>query len=172
MNSSSPITERLVTPSGVTVEYDLWGEIKKDAVLLLHGGGQTRHSWNATAQKITHSGGCAITMDLRGHGNSDWSNKGDYELSDFSEDVSFLIDGLGIFPSLVGASLGGLVGIYLEGRYRPGSISALVLVDIVPNINVPGGERVIDFMLVHTKTGFASLAEVSDILSKYNPHRE
>ena len=111
MNSSSPITERLVTPSGVTVEYDLWGEIKKDAVLLLHGGGQTRHSWNATAQKITHSGGCAIAMDLRGHGNSDWSNKGDYELSDFSEDVSFLIDGLGICPSLVGASLGGLVGI-------------------------------------------------------------
>ena len=172
MNSSSPITERLVTPSGVTVEYDLWGEIKKDPILLLHGGGQTRHSWNATAEKITHSGGCAITMDLRGHGNSDWSNKGDYELSDFSEDVSFLIDGLGICPSLVGASLGGLVGIYLEGRYKPGSISALVLVDIVPNINVAGAERVKDFMLEHSKTGFSSLSEVSDILSKYNPHRE
>ena len=81
MNSSSHITERLVTPSGVTVEYDLWGEIKKDAILLLHGGGQTRHSWNATAEKITHSGGCAITMDLRGHGNSDWSNKGEVKKS-------------------------------------------------------------------------------------------
>ena len=111
-------------------------------------------------------------MDLRGHGNSDWSNKGDYELSDFSEDVSFLIDGLGICPSLVGASLGGLVGIYLEGRYKPGSISALVLVDIVPNINVVGAERVKDFMLEHSKSGFSSLSEVSDILSNYNPHRE
>ena len=172
MNPSSPITERLVTPSGVTVEYDLWGEIKKDEILLLHGGGQTRHSWNATAEKITQVDGCAITMDLRGHGDSDWSHGGDYELSDFSEDVAFLIDTLEIQPSLVGASLGGLVGIYLEGRYSPGSISALVLVDIVPNINVLGAEKIKDFMLEHSKTGFTSLSEVADILSEYNPHRE
>ena len=111
-------------------------------------------------------------MDLRGHGDSDWSHGGDYELRDFSEDVAFLIETLEIQPSLVGASLGGLVGIYLEGRYRPGSISALVLVDIVPNINVLGAEKIKDFMLEHSKTGFTSLSEVSDILSEYNPHRE
>ncbi|MEC7531796.1 MAG: alpha/beta hydrolase, partial [Actinomycetota bacterium] len=172
MIPSKPVTERLTTPSGITVEFDLWGKIKGDAILLLHGGGQTRHSWNATAEKITQVDGCAITMDLRGHGDSDWSHGGDYELSDFSEDVAFLIDTLEIQPSLVGASLGGLVGIYLEGRYRPGSISALVLVDIVPNINVPGAEKIKDFMLEHSKTGFTSLSEVSDILSEYNPHRE
>lgn len=172
MIPSKPVTERLTTPSGITVEYDLWGKIKRDAILLLHGGGQTRHSWNATAEKITQVNGCAITMDLRGHGDSDWSHGGDYELSDFSEDVAFLIDTLEIQPSLVGASLGGLVGIYLEGRYSPGSISALVLVDIVPNINVLGAEKIKDFMLEHSKTGFTSLSEVSDILSEYNPHRE
>ena len=172
MIPSKPVTERLTTPSGITVEFDLWGKIKRDAILLLHGGGQTRHSWNATAEKITQVDGCAITMDLRGHGDSDWSHGGDYELSDFSEDVAFLIDTLEIQPSLVGASLGGLVGIYLEGRYRPGSISALVLVDIVPNINVLGAEKIKDFMLEHSKTGFTSLSEVSDILSEYNPHRE
>ena len=74
-------------------------------------------------------------MDLRGHGDSDWSHGGDYELRDFSEDVAFLIETLEIQPSLVGASLGRLVGIYLEEIFT-GSISALVLVDIVPNINV------------------------------------
>ena len=172
MIPSTPVTERLTTPSGITLEFDLWGKIKRDAILLLHGGGQTRHSWNATAEKITQVDGCAITMDLRGHGDSDWSHGGDYELSDFSEDVAFLIDTLEIQPSLVGASLGGLVGIYLEGRYSPGSISALVLVDIVPNINVLGAEKIKDFMLEHSKTGFTSLSEVSDILSEYNPHRE
>ena len=172
MIPSTPVTERLTTPSGITVEFDLWGKIKRDAILLLHGGGQTRHSWNATAEKITQVDGCAITMDLRGHGDSDWSHGGDYELSDFSEDVAFLIDTLEIQPSLVGASLGGLVGIYLEGRYSPGSISALVLVDIVPNINVLGAEKIKDFMLEHSKTGFSSLSEVSDILFEYNPHRE
>ena len=172
MNFPKPVTKRLKTPSGITVEYDLWGELEKNAILLLHGGGQTRHSWKATAEKITQTGRCAITMDLRGHGNTDWSQSGDYTLNDFSSDVAFLIGELQINPVLVGASLGGLVGIYLEGKYEPDSISGLVLVDIVPNMNIAGAERVKDFMLEHSKTGFASLSEVSEILSKYNPHRE
>jgi len=172
MNLSKSITERLTTPSGVSIEFDLWGEVKKDAILLLHGGGQTRHSWNTTADRIIQTGGCAITLDLRGHGDSDWSDHGEYKLSDFSADVAYLIEELEIQPALVGASLGGLVGIYLEGKYRPGSISALVLVDIVPNMNVAGADRVKDFMLEHSKTGFTSLLEVSELLSKYNPYRE
>tara|TARA_Y100000768_G_scaffold169813_1_gene127136 strand:+ start:774 stop:1628 length:855 start_codon:yes stop_codon:yes gene_type:complete len=172
MNSSKPVTERLATPSGIAVELDIWGELETNAILLLHGGGQTRHSWDATADKLTQTGRCAITMDLRGHGDSDWSHSGDYSLSDFSSDVSYLIDELKINPALVGASLGGLVGIYLEGKYKPNSISGLVLVDIVPNMNVSGADRVKNFMLEHSKTGFTSLSEVSEILSKYNPHRE
>ncbi len=172
MNSSEPVTEHLTTPSGITVEFDLWGELERNAILLLHGGGQTRHSWNATAEKLTQTGRCAITMDLRGHGGSDWSSDGDYKLKDFSSDVAYLIEQLKINPALVGASLGGLVGIYLEGSYKPSSISALVLVDIVPNINVAGADRVKSFMLENSKTGFSSLSEVSEILSKYNPHRK
>jgi len=172
MNSSEPVTEHLTTPSGITVEFDLWGELERNAILLLHGGGQTRHSWNATAEKLTQTGRCAITMDLRGHGGSDWSSDGDYKLKDFSSDVAYLIEQLKINPALVGASLGGLVGIYLEGSYKPRSISALVLVDIVPNINVAGADRVKSFMLENSKTGFSSLLEVSEILSKYNPHRK
>ncbi|MBC95575.1 alpha/beta hydrolase [bacterium] len=172
MNSSEPVTEHLTTPSGITVEFDLWGELERNAILLLHGGGQTRHSWNATAEKLTRTGRCAITMDLRGHGGSDWSSDGDYKLKDFSSDVAYLIEQLKINPALVGASLGGLVGIYLEGSYKPSSISALVLVDIVPNINVAGADRVKSFMLENSKTGFSSLSEVSEILSKYNPHRK
>ncbi len=172
MNVPKLVTKRLTTPSGITVEYDLWGELDKNAILLLHGGGQTRHSWKTTAEKITRTGRCAITMDLRGHGNTDWSQSGDYTLNDFSSDVAYLIGELQIKPVLVGASLGGLVGIYLEGKYERDSISGLVLVDIVPNMNIAGAERVKDFMLEHSKTGFSSLSEVSEILSKYNPHRE
>ena len=165
MNVPKPVTKRLSTPSGITVEYDLWGELEKNAILLLHGGGQTRHSWKATAEKITQTGRCAITMDLRGHGNTDWSQSGDYTLKDFSSDVAFLIGELQINPVLVGASLGGLVGIYLEGKYEPDSISGLVLVDIVPNMNIAGAERVKDFMLEHSKTGFASLSEVQSLFN-------
>ena len=114
----------------------------------------------------------AITLDLRGHGRSDWSKNSEYELSQFSEDIAFVLEEIGICPVLVGASLGGLVGMYLEGRMRPGSISALVLVDVVPNMNVNGAERVKDFMLKHSEVGFASLSEVAEVLAEYNPYRK
>lgn len=36
--------------------------------LLLHGGGQTRHSWHNTAARLAAHGWTAITLDARGHG--------------------------------------------------------------------------------------------------------
>ena len=172
MNEFMPVTERFTTSSGIKIEADLWGPISDRSVLLLHGGGQTRHSWDSTARRLADIGVFAITLDLRGHGRSDWSKNSEYELSQFSEDISFVLEEIGICPVLVGASLGGLVGMYLEGRMRPGSISALVLVDVVPNMNVNGAERVKDFMLKHSEVGFASLSEVAEVLAEYNPYRK
>lgn len=172
MNEFMPATERFTTSSGIKIEADLWGPISDRSVLLLHGGGQTRHSWDSTARRLADIGVFAITLDLRGHGRSDWSKNSEYELSQFSEDIAFVLEEIGICPVLVGASLGGLVGMYLEGRMRPGSISALVLVDVVPNMNVNGAERVKDFMLKHSEVGFASLSEVAEVLAEYNPYRK
>ena len=172
MNEFMPVTERFTTSSGIKIEADLWGPISDRSVLLLHGGGQTRHSWDSTARRLADIGVFAITLDLRGHGRSDWSKNSEYELSQFSEDIAFVLEEIGICPVLVGASLGGLVGMYLEGRMRPGSISALVLVDVVPNMNVNGAERVKDFMLKHSEVGFASLSEVAEVLAEYNPYRK
>ena len=172
MNEFMPVTERFTTSSGIKIEADLWGPISDRSVLLLHGGGQTRHSWDSTARRLADIGVFAITLDLRGHGRSDWSKNSEYELSQFSEDIAFVLEEIGICPVLVGASLGGLVGIQLEGRMRPGSISALVLVDVVPNMNVNGAERVKDFMLKHSEVGFASLSEVAEVLAEYNPYRK
>ena len=73
---------------------------------------------------------------------------------------------------LVGASLGGLTGMYLEGLLRPKSIRSLVLVDIVPRMNRTGAERVKSFMLEHLQTGFATLEEAAEAIAAYNPERE
>ena len=172
MNKFTPVTERFTTTSGVNIEVDFWGPISDRSVLLLHGGGQTRHSWDATAKRLADVGVFAVTLDLRGHGRSDWSEKNEYQLSQFSEDIAFVLEEIDICPALVGASLGGLVGMYLEGRTRPGSISAFVLVDIVPNMNINGAEKVKDFMLKHSEAGFASLSEVAEVLEEYNPYRK
>ena len=38
MNFPKPVTKRLTTPSGITVEYDLWGELEKERNLAFAWG--------------------------------------------------------------------------------------------------------------------------------------
>jgi pimeloyl-ACP methyl ester carboxylesterase len=111
-------------------------------------------------------------VDLRGHGDSDWAQDGDYRLEAFSGDVFALATALPRPPVLVGASLGGLSSLGAIGE-NPGVAvaTALVLVDVAPRIEVAGRERIGQFMLEHAESGFESLEEVADAVQRYNPHR-
>tara|TARA_B100000953_G_scaffold290760_1_gene276296 strand:- start:1014 stop:1874 length:861 start_codon:yes stop_codon:yes gene_type:complete len=172
MESFTCITKHFETRGGIQIEADFWGEPNENTVVLLHGGGQTRHSWGSTASVVASKGWCAISIDLRGHGRSGWASHGEYGLNDFAEDIDCVIQKIGVSPVLVGASLGGLTGMYLEGHLRPNSIRSLILVDIVPRMNLKGAERVKSFMSEHLHTGFSSLEEAAEAISAYNPQRE
>src|SRR3954465_3424590 len=92
---------------GITIVGSGRGDPEAPTVLLLHGGGQTRYSWGGTAAALAGRGWCAITLDARGHGESDWHDAGDYSLTAFALDVREVIRLLSVTPFLVGASLGG-----------------------------------------------------------------
>ena len=83
--------------SGLTIVVDHWGEPcgGADPVMFLHGGGQTRHSWGSTARILAEGGRHALTVDLRGHGESDWAPDGSYELTDYAADIAELLEFLG-----------------------------------------------------------------------------
>lgn len=99
----------------------------------------------------------AVTVDFRGHGESDWSSDGDYRVVTFAEDVREILLQLPPKPVLVGASLGGFTSMLLVGELSPGIASAVVLVDIVPSMNPSGAARIHDFMADRMVEGFASL---------------
>ena len=63
---------------GIGIAADVWGEPGDPLVLLQHGGGQTRHAWKGTGEKLAASGFRAYALDARGHGDSEWSLDGDY----------------------------------------------------------------------------------------------
>ena len=42
----------------------------RGVVLLLHGGGQTRHSWGEAGPTLAADGWTAVAIDFRGHGRS------------------------------------------------------------------------------------------------------
>ena len=62
----------------ITVAADRRGDPEAPPVVFLHGGGQTRHSWGGTATAVAERGWCAWTVDLRGHGETDWAPAADY----------------------------------------------------------------------------------------------
>ncbi|ORV69424.1 peroxidase [Mycolicibacter hiberniae] len=150
---------------------DRHGDPDARAVVFLHGGGQTRRSWGRAAAAVAARGWQAVTVDLRGHGESDWANQGDYRLVSFATDVHEVLRTLPPDPVLVGASLGGCTAMLLAGELAPGAASAVVLVDIVPNMDASGAQRVQAFMAENMESGFHSLDEVADAIAAYNPHR-
>jgi peroxiredoxin len=150
---------------------DRRGDPRHPPVVFLHGGGQTRHSWGATADGVAARGWQALTLDARGHGDSAWSDIGDYRLESFAEDVRLVLAQLHEPPVLVGASLGGLTSMLLTGELAPGVARGVVLVDIVPDMEAAGAQRIGAFMVDRAHSGFSSLEEVADAIADYNPHR-
>ncbi len=158
-------------PGGVRIVADRSGDPRACAVVFLHGGGQTRRSWTRAAAAVAQRGWQAVTVDLRGHGESDWSNDGDYRVVSFAGDIQEVLRDLPPQPVLVGASLGGLTTMLLAGELSPGIASAVVLVDIVPDMDPSGASRIHAFMADRMESGFDSLDEVADAIAEYNPHR-
>ncbi len=157
---------------GNRLAADAAGDPADPPVVLLHGGGQTRHSWGTTLGKLADRGWRAYAVDLRGHGESEWAADGDYSLDAFAGDVLAIGSELGATPALVGASLGGLASLAAIGENGNEAVArALVLVDVAPRIEEQGRLRIGAFMLEHMFDGFGSLDEVADAIQAYNPHR-
>ena len=149
---------------------DEWTPLEsRGSIVLLHGGGQTRHSWRATGEKLAATGWRAVSFDLRGHGDSSWSPDGDYSMDAHISDVTTICARYPD-PILVGASLGGLISLLAVGEGHA-TAQGLVLVDVAPRIEVEGTRRIGEFMREHADTGFGTLEEVADAIAAYNPHR-
>ena len=155
---------------GVRLAGDVGGDSSAPAILLLHGGGQTRHSWRKAMRNLVERGYYVVNLDARGHGDSEWATDGDYTLSTLAQDVLCVLDTFSSSPALVGASMGGATALYLVGTRDEPVAAALVLVDIVPQIN-PGGAAKIRAFMNANPDGFATLDEAAQAVGAYNPHR-
>lgn len=154
---------------GVTLAAEVGGDRAAIPVILMHGGGQTHHSWGTAARDLVEGGFHVISLDLRGHGESDWSPQGDYSIDAFAADLAAVASTLSSPPALVGASLGGATSLIAVGEGKLAA-RALVLVDVVPKLEREGAERIGEFMGANPH-GFANLDEVADAVSRYISHR-
>lgn len=168
--SPAPARVTFDVARGVRLVGDAHGSPSAPPVVLLHGGGQTRHAWGGTAAALAAAGWHAIALDLRGHGDSDWAPDGDYRLESYAADLRAVAATFDRKPAVVGASLGGLAAIIAEGEVAEPVAAAVVLVDIAPRTQEKGVTRIITFMTANPD-GFASLQEAADAVAAYQPQR-
>jgi len=165
-----PVPLRLEATDGVQLAADAYGDEAAPVVLLMHGGGQTRHSWGGTARALAERGYRAIAIDARGHGDSDWAQDRRYKIDTFARDLETVAARFDKPPAVVGASLGGNSAMLAKGEFRA-ELGAIVLVDIGPKVEHDGVARIYEFMKARPE-GYASLDEVADAVAAYQPHRE
>lgn len=146
-----------------------WGAPDKPTVLFLHGGGLTAHTWDVTCLLLRRDYHC-LALDLRGHGDSEWSPVMDYGIEAHRGDVEALVEHLRLDGFvLVGMSLGGLTALAYAGR-NAARLSALVIVDSGPEARQEGARRIAEFVAAPAE--FETLDEVIERALSFNPRRD
>ena len=166
------MTEIFKNSEGDSIVASIFGNEDNPLVIFLHGGGQTRFAWRQAAENISNKGFYVITYDLRGHGDSFWSKKGNYKINDHKKDLISIIKNFNKPANLVGASLGGMTCLSLAGDKEFSDLcKALIMVDIGIYPNQEGSDKIVEFMS-SAKNGFASLEEAANYISEFLPHRK
>jgi len=162
--------EKDLTLVGDEWNRDAASAAQHPTILMLHGGGQNRHSWKNTGQVLADQGFHVIALDARGHGDSDRAPNGEYTVDALTRDVLHVLDQIGRPVVLIGASMGGLTSILVAKLAGPEKVTQLVLVDVVPRVEQKGASRIHDFMVSHVH-GFENLEQAADAIAAYLPHR-
>ena len=169
MKSAAELEQISLRGSHLNLAADAAGPADAPTLLFLHGSGQTRQSWSSALAAAIQRGYRAISVDLRGHGDSEWSPDGEYSLDKFAADIRSVLEQLDDEPIVIGASLGGLIGMMIAAAPPP-RLRALVLVDITARVEMSGANEVVAFM-DSAPNGFASLEEAAAAVAAYLPHR-
>jgi pimeloyl-ACP methyl ester carboxylesterase len=111
--------------NGVSINYEVSGQ--GPALVLLHGWTENHNFWKFQIPAFTKDY-MVVTIDLRGHGESDKPKKG-YSIQTFADDVYRVLIGLKIKRAIiVGHSMGGMTALVFCLTY-PDNVQALILVN-------------------------------------------
>lgn len=155
---------------GRLIAADVAGPADGQPLILLHGGGQTRGSWQDTTSVLGGLGYRVYSLDARGHGESEYDPEGDYTIGAFADDLRAVIKQVGGRPFLIGASLGGIISLVVAGEDGPDAAAGVVLVDVAVSTDPYGVKRIQDFMKANPD-GFASLDEAADAVAGFATDR-
>ncbi|XXA08617.1 alpha/beta fold hydrolase [Paraburkholderia sp. A3BS-1L] len=110
--------------------------------MLLHGAGQTRHSWRHMAHLLGEAGFHVISFDARGHGCSDWPTDCNYSQGAMVRDLERIAHSLGVTrPILIGAATGAATSLLAVGENFVDA-RGLILINFAPQTEPVGVARI------------------------------
>jgi esterase len=155
--------------NGMRLHYLDWGGPGHRPILFLHGGGLTAHTWDLVCLALRPRFHC-YALDLRGHGNSEWSPNMQYGLDAYARDAEQFVRTLGLRDYiLVGMSLGGLTALAYAARHSE-LLKLLVLLDVGPTVRPAGAQRIRDYILQSDELD--SIDEFVERAMRFNPYRD
>ena len=99
------------------LQYVEWGKKTNPPTILLHGGRDHARSWDWVARSLCKDWR-VLAPDLRGHGDSEWVNDGNYQMASYLYDLDQLIcQQLSGPVNLVAHSLGAMIALRYAGLY-------------------------------------------------------
>ncbi len=168
-SDASPLT--FTGFGGLKLAAEGFGNPEQPVVLLLHGGAMNRRVWRDAAVALAAAGRYAITIDLRGHGQSEWAKDGRYDLDAYAADLRAVLDQLQTRPVVVGASIGGYVAMAAMADGGSALASGLVLVDAGLTMEPGESQRVSEILRRHAK-GFDNIEDACAGSAELSPqHR-
>ena len=169
--ANTPTSLRLRVADDVTLAADAYGDPDDRPVVLLHGGGQTRHAWDHTAEQLAaRRQPRAQRRPARPRRQRLVARRRLHLPSLRRRRRAPSPASCPRPPALVGASLGGIASLLAVGEAPADDAvaSALVLVDVAPRIEQQGVDRIRAFMR-QGLDGFASLEEAADAIAALQP---
>jgi|TARA_Y100000758_G_scaffold235923_1_gene172308 pimeloyl-ACP methyl ester carboxylesterase len=161
-------TTRTFDASELRLSYTEWGDPGLPTVVMLHGFAQTSHAWDLITLGLADRFHL-ISLDQRGHGDSQWATDGDYSLETQQQDLDEFIKSLGVRRLiLVGLSMGGR-NAYVFASRNPQLISNLVVVDTGPQGIRSGRSRIRNFVTMPDELD--TFEEFVERVHSYVPHR-
>lgn len=160
--------DKFMMSNGLRLHYLDWGGDSSSIVVFLHGGTGNAHDWDNLAHDLCQDYR-VLSLDQRGHGDSDWSRDG-YWPWQLAADLRGFVEGLKIAPfNLVAQSMGVWTAISYAGDHWQ-SIRKLVLTDFGPEVGREEG-RAIRGMIQDRPRGFRDQEEALAWLQQVYPTR-
>jgi pimeloyl-ACP methyl ester carboxylesterase len=169
-NLADSLSGHLTGAAGNRIAWEQFAGGNRLAVLFSHGGGQSGRAWRRAASLLDALGHPCLIYDQRGHGQSEWIERGDYALDDFRDDLLCVIEHWATPCVLVGSSLGGLVSM-MAAATQQRHVRGLVMIDTAPQLNLVELERIVEFLSGAGEEGFESVAAAASHMRQYFPER-